>query len=246
MRARGYVSVHGCVSTCISVSACARPLAAGKKPEDIHPGGEIRLSFWPRAFPRSLQRVTEGDGKLFQAAGAAARQLHVAQAGGTVAPGWGSRGHRWPGSGAAAWGRSSSGRSGDPCAGEQPSPGCLALRVARLGAGRALSLGRPREGSPVVGDWPPPPSAYALSPTQLAPSRVGGCNSVALNLGRTRRTFVSITNPDAAAPSEGRACFWPHPELSPAAPRASSGPAKICTNVLSPSARGPPLLLLMP
>lgn len=219
------------------MSECARPLAAGKKPEDIYPGGEIRLSFWPRAFPRLLQRVTEGDGKFFQAAGAAARQLHVAQAGGTVAPGWGSRGQRWPGLGAAAWGRSSGGRSGDPCADERPSPGCLAPRVARRGGRcRALSLGRPREGSPVVGDWPPPPSACALSPTQLAPSRVGGCNSVAVHLGRTRCTFVSITNPEAAAPSEGRACFWPQPGLSPAAPPASSGPAEICTNVLSPSA----------
>lgn len=144
-RARGYVSVHGCVNTCISVSACARPLAAGKKPEDIYPGGEIRLSFWPRAFPRLLQRVTEGDGKFFQAAGAAARQLHVAQAGGTVAPGWGSRGQRWPGLGAAAWGRSSGGRSGAPCGGERPSPGCLAPRVARRGGGvSSAELGAPQ------------------------------------------------------------------------------------------------------
>ena len=125
------------------------------------------------------------------------------------------------------------GAPGTPALGNGP-PRDASLGVSRVWGGRALSLGRPREGSPVVGDWPPPPSACALSPTQLAPSRVGGWNSVAVNLGRTRCTFVFITNPDAAAASEGCTCFGPHLGLSPAEPPAPSCPAQIGTNALSP------------
>lgn len=117
------------------MSECARPLAAGKKPEDIYPGGEIRLSFWPRAFPRLLQRVTEGDGKFFQAAGAAARQLHVAQAGGIRwlrAGALGVRGGRaWVlphGDGAQV------GAPGTPALMNGP-PRDASLRVSRVGGG---------------------------------------------------------------------------------------------------------------
>ena len=90
----------------------------------------------------------------------------------------------------------------------------------------------------VLGDWLLLLYTDALSLRRVAPSRVGGWNSAAVNLGETGCTFPFKTNPEATAPSEGRARCWQHLGLSPAeAP--TEAPASLCsvqirTKFLSP------------
>lgn len=90
----------------------------------------------------------------------------------------------------------------------------------------------------VIGDWLLLLYTGVLFLRQVAPSRVGGWNSAAVNLSETGCTFPFKTNAEATAPSEGCAPCWQHLGLSPAeAP--TEAPASLCsvqilTKFLSP------------
>lgn len=211
-----------CVNTygyeCVSV--CASP-CCWEEPRARPPGGEVWLWFWhsSHGFCSGLAaRVTKGDSIPFQATNAAAPQPHLVQVGWTVASGWGS---------VSAVSRLRCRLLGtrlrEPLRWAMTLPGTT-RSACRVPAVSHTELGVP-EGK-VSGGWPL--HTGALSLRQVAPSRVGGWNSAAVNLGETGCTFLFKTKPEATAPSEGCARCWQHLGLS-AAEAPTEVPASLCS-----------------
>lgn len=145
--------------------------------------------FWLRAVPWFLQwpGSARNQGRRHSLPG-----HHLVQVGWTVGPGWGSLFAvsrlrcRLPGT-----------RLREPLGWAMTLPGTT-RSACRVSGVSHTELGVPQ--GKVSGDWLLPLYTGALSLRQVAPSRVGGWNSAAMNLSETGCTFPFKTNPEATLP----------------------------------------------